>query len=492
MNRLFDEAIKRFPNKEFMMGASRLDLYKKSLDIRERLRARGVGAQDRIGLMAPKDPGWVAAVMACSSMRCVLVPVPETENGRSLLARSATAAIIHRDGAIESSKKKAEETFPARDDALLLYTSGSTSRPKGVLLSAAAVVSNLEAIDRRVGDTILPTDRSFSILPWHHCYGLVCELFYLFHKGAEIVLPSSPDLRGPALVREIRRAGPTVLYTVPRLLEKIRAADRPWLPGWLKKRLFFGPRLRMMSVGGGRCPAEIIRYFDSVLGVPVYQGYGMTETSPMIALNVPGMDREGSVGRPLDGTSVRVDPATGEILVRTPSVMEGYLTSTDPITTEPLDITDDGYLPTGDSGRLDGDGFLFVEGRLRDSFKLTNGKYVHPADVASRLMTIPGVDQALVFPSDDHSCVRCLVFTTGENDLLRRLREKNGIEWLEPYEVPREVLFLDAPLTAADGHVSLKQELVRAAVLRDLATGRIRARVVQVRSCHAFMVTRQQ
>jgi long-chain acyl-CoA synthetase len=245
-------------------------------------------------------------------------------------------------------------------------------------------------------------------------------------------------------------------------------------------------------VGGGRCPAEIIRYFDSVLGVPVYQGYGMTETSPMIALNVPGMDREGSVGRPLDGTSVRVDPATGEILVCTPSVMKGYLTSTDPITTEPLDITDDGYLPTGDSGRLDGDGFLFVEGRLRDSFKLTNGKYVHPADVASRLMTIPGVDQALVFPSDDHSCVRCLVFTTGENDLLRRLREKNGIEWLEPYEVPREVLFLDAPLTAADGHVSLKQELVRAAVLRDLATGRIRARVVQVRSCHAFMVTRQQ
>ncbi|NDE17068.1 hypothetical protein EBZ80_19280 [bacterium] len=478
MNHFFQEAVRRFPNKEFLMGATRLDLYKMSLDIRDRLVDRGIRAQDRVGLMAPKDPGWVAGVMACAALRCVLVPVPE--NGHRLLERSATAAVLYKDGAIEWRTSTQNDTTAARDDALLLHTSGSTSRPKGVLLSSTAVLANIDAIDRRVGDSILPTDRSFSILPWHHCYGLVCEMLYLFHKGASIVLPSSPNLRGVALLRELRRARPTLLYTVPRHLEKIRAADRPWLPGWIRRNVFFGSRLRMMSVGGGACPGEIVRYFEDALGVPVYQGYGMTETSPMISLNAPGLDRMGSVGRPLHKTSIRIDETTGEILVRSPSVMEGYLASTDPVTTEPLDLTDDGFLRTGDRGRLDADGFLFVDGRLRDSFKLSNGKYVHPAEVASCLGIIPGVDQVMVFPAENHSHVRCLVRTTDEDEFLRRLREKDGIEWLERYEIPREILFLDEPLTAGDGFVSLKQELVRPAVLCGLINGKIRVRAKKI------------
>jgi long-chain acyl-CoA synthetase len=325
---------------------------------------------------------------------------------------------------------------PACDDpAAILYTSGTTGEPKGVVLTHGNVVSN--AVTLR--DLILSTERaedhrSLSFLPWAHAFGHTAELHMLIASGASMGLAQSVD----TVVDDIKDVRPTVLFAVPRVFNRIFAgvqklmADRSapirWLfrrglaaadgrargerlslSGrlllWLCDRLIFaqvrarfGGRLRFAISGAASLSRDVARFIDAI-GVAVYEGYGLTETSPIVAANVPGQRKLGSAGRPLPGVRVAIEPAPdepshGEIVVYGPNVMRGYHGC---LAETRAAFTPDGGLKTGDMGYLDEDGYLFITGRLKEQYKLSNGKYVVPSLLEERLKVSPAIANVMIY-----------------------------------------------------------------------------------------------
>jgi long-chain acyl-CoA synthetase len=243
-------------------------------------------------------------------------------------------------------------------------------------------------------------ERFLSILPLNHLYELICGLMTTLRRGASVHYADSllPD----ELVARMRAERITSLVGVPlvfRMLQRsivrevgkrgllVRAwfaasmqltalmplpLRRAWMTPVLKT---FGGHLRAAYSGGAPLPPSVARFFLR-LGLPIYQGYGLSETGPVIATNTPSANRLGSVGRPLDGVEVQI--RDGEICTRGPHVMRGYLDRAD-LTDQVLDAS--GWLRTGDLGTLDGDGFLHVTGRAKDLIVLGGGKKVHPDEI---------------------------------------------------------------------------------------------------------------
>jgi long-chain acyl-CoA synthetase len=323
---------------------------------------------------------------------------------------------------------------PPADDAIagFIYTSGTTGAPKGVLLSHLNLAANIGAVQ----DTLPFTheDRSLAFLPWAHSFGQVVELHGMCMLGGSLAL--CPDAaRLPELLVEVR---PTVLAAVPRVFNRIHEGVRrelaqhpeliqglfraglqarakvrrgqPLSTGErlrlaLATRLVFRPivarlggRLRLVCSGGAALSREVAEFIDD-LGVVVYEGYGLTETSPIATTNLPGSRRIGSVGKAIPGVRVELDfsasdePGQGEIVVFGHNVMQGYHGLPEETA---LAIGPDGGLRTGDLGRFDADGFLYVTGRLKEIYKLENGKYVSPAPLEEQLQLGPYVLQAMV------------------------------------------------------------------------------------------------
>jgi len=312
--------------------------------------------------------------------------------------------------------------------ASLIYTSGTTGEPKGVMLSHTNFCSN--ATDTCVAFDLQPSlDVALSFLPLSHVYGRLLDYVYLFH-GVTIAYVEEMNLVPAALV-EIR---PTVLAAVPRFFEKIyarimeqgsrlhgpkksiftwglRVAARsvPWKaagrePGlalrlqyaladkivFRKIRAATGGRLRIAFSGGGPLSQDLIEFFWSV-GVPVYQGYGLTETSPIVSSNYPA-NRVGSSGKIIPNVHVRI-AEDGEILIQGPLVMQGYYQK--PEDTRAV-LDQDGWFATGDIGYLDADGYLFITDRKKDLLKTAAGKFVAPQPIENKLKTSPYILNAMV------------------------------------------------------------------------------------------------
>jgi len=312
--------------------------------------------------------------------------------------------------------------------ASIIYTSGTTGEPKGVMLTHSNFCSNAEDVGC---DFSLRSaeDVAISFLPLAHVYGRTLDYLYLF-QGVPIAYIEVVENLAQALP-EIR---PTVMAAVPRVFEKIYAklmeqgsaqtgfkrkifvwaidvAQRAayWRCGegeagpllklqWkLADRLVYckiregtGGRLRIVSSGGAPLARELAEFFWAV-GIPIYQGYGLTETSPIVSSNFPH-NRVGSSGRPIPNCEVKVAD-TGEILVRGPMVMQGYYKRPD-ATQEVVD--DDGWFHTGDIGYLDTDNYLFITDRLKDLLKTSAGKFVAPQPIENSLKTSPYILNAMV------------------------------------------------------------------------------------------------
>lgn len=318
-----------------------------------------------------------------------------------------------------------------------IYTSGTTGKPKGVLLSHRNIVSNINGVSRFF--PIDERDISVSFLPWAHSFGQTCELHMLISRGAAIAIAESVE----KLVDNFAEVRPTLIFAVPRIfnriydgLQKKIAAD-----GGLKKVLFeaairnvdkrraleaegktsalvetkhklldklvfskvrdrFGGRLRYAVSGGAALAPEVAEFIDK-LGIFVCEGYGLTETSPIVTSNRPGARKIGSVGKPIDGVEVIIDTsvvdeegsADGEIVVRGPNVMMGYHNL--PEETASV-MREDGAFRTGDLGRLDEDGYLYITGRIKEQYKLENGKYVVPAPLEDLLQLSGYISQAFI------------------------------------------------------------------------------------------------
>ena len=319
-----------------------------------------------------------------------------------------------------------------------IYTSGTTGNPKGVLLTHRNLAYNVSAVHEVFQ---METDeRSLSFLPWAHSFGQTCELHGGISMGTSIGLAEAIDKLIPNLA-EVR---PTLFFSVPRVFNRIydglhaRMAEE----GGLKKRLFdaaietaerrkalaeegkrslwvdlklkvldalvfskvrerFGGRLKFAFSGGAAISKEVAEFIDN-LGIMVYEGYGLSETSPIATANYPGARKIGSVGKPIPGVEIEIDvaatedPEQGEVIIWGHNVMKGYHNLEKANNEVLLEKGGMRGFRSGDMGRIDLEGFLYITGRVKEQYKLLNGKYVVPTPIEEKLKLSPYIANAMV------------------------------------------------------------------------------------------------
>jgi long-chain acyl-CoA synthetase len=404
------------------------------------------------------------------------------------------------------------------DTATILYTSGTTGDPKGVMLSHNNLTSNIRAASQ-----VLPLDHqdtSLSFLPLSHVFQRMVD-YLLFHKGCTIVYARSLE----TVPEDLKLVRPTIVVSVPRLYEKVYArvtsatGAKGALVGWargvgrrwadyrlagkeppaslrlryaLARRLVFskisdavGGRLRYFVSGGAPLSPEINTFFFSA-GIMILEGYGLTETSPVTNVNTPrdfpAEFRIGTVGKPVPGTEIRI-AEDGEILVRGPQVMKGYYNR--PADTREA-IDEEGWFHTGDVGELDEDGFLRITDRKKDLIVTAGGKNVAPQPIENRLKQNPFFDQP-VLVGDRERFITLLAVPdfealeawtreqgiSGDRRTLladervgRKLHsEMTGtLSELARYEMPKKLVILDTPFTIEDGSLTPTQKVKRRVV----------------------------
>ncbi len=399
---------------------------------------------------------------------------------------------------IASYRLRASQVLPGQL-ASIIYTSGTTGEPKGVMLTHTNFCSNA----RDVGaDFALRSkeDVAISFLPLAHVYGRTLDYLYLF-QAVPIAYVEVVDHLAQAL-KEIR---PTVMAAVPRVFEKIfaklmeqgsretglkrkifdraiRTAEKTalWKCGeanvnpflklqWsLADKLVYskiregtGGRLRIVASGGAPLSKSLAEFFWAV-GIPIYQGYGLTETSPIVSSNYP-KNRVGSSGKPIPNCEIRI-ASDGEIQVRGPMIMQGYFKRPE-ATREVLD--DDGWFSTGDIGYLDKDNYLFITDRKKDLLKTAGGKFVAPQPIENALKTSPYILNAMVI-GDKRKFIVALV-VPNPTTIAAKVAEQ-GISFRNNAEMaanPAVRSLLDAEIQRLTIHLAQYETIKRFAILPD-------------------------
>ncbi|NMP23399.1 long-chain fatty acid--CoA ligase [Sulfobacillus sp. DSM 109850] len=520
--------------------------------IAQGLKRLGVGVGDRVGLISATRPEWVIADLAVLTLDAVTVPIypsvpadqvayivedagmkwviAENERLAAKVPSGIQVIVIEppSHGAARSfwslaSYQSSEMLIPAhgRDDlATLVYTSGTTGLPKGVMLSHGNILSNIEDIEAVLAEVpnaeVTPRDVVLSFLPLSHILERMTHLFFL-GQGAEVAYARSTD----HLPEDMKAVRPTLMVSVPRVFEKIytqvwatvhgqsptrqrlfelavnlgraryqRLSTGQSVSGWMNAaygffdRLVFeqirqavGGRLRMVISGGAPLASEIGQFFFAV-GVPVLEGYGLTETSPVLAVNVLPVPRYGTVGRPLPRVQIAI-AADGEILARGPNISAGYWNRPE----DTRAAFQDGWFHTGDVGQLTGDGYLKVTDRKKYLLVLSTGKNVAPQAVEQKLILSPLIEQAVVLGNRKKFVSALLFLEPGEVARWAQKEEKPGDygDWLQdpdlmayvmkevervseglaPFERPKKVRFIPKPLSQEAGDLtpSLKVKL---------------------------------
>lgn len=378
---------------------------------------------------------------------------------------------------LDSGKAAALLAPQPGDVAGFIYTSGTTGTPKGVVLSHANVASNVAAVHEIF--PIEPDDRSLSFLPWAHVFGQTVELHVLLSCGASMGICESVD----KIIANLAEVRPTLLFSVPRIFNKLYAAvqkqiaDKPaFIQSMVKEalratakqrdgaslglldrlvltltdrlvfskvRARFGGRLKYAFSGGAAISREVAEFIDS-LGVTVYEGYGLTETSPIATANYPHHRKIGSVGRALPGVRIEIDSSPGggekggyregEILIYGPNVMVGYHNRPEETAAVLIgaatvgDPSRDRGFRSGDMGYLDADGFLYITGRIKEQYKLENGKYVVPTPIEEQLKLSPYIANVMVYGDNRPFNVALIVANV---DAVKGWAAKNGLAGLD-------------------------------------------------------------
>ncbi len=342
-----------------------------------------------------------------------------------------------------------ERRFDARIDAgsaeeirMLIYTSGTTGTPKGAMISHRNVLFMLDRGDRVLD--VHADDEQLCFLPLSHILERLISVELPIYKGVRVNFAESPE----TVFDNLREISPHAFTAVPRLWEKLysaisdqrreataigrwafaralkaghayRAAETPGLALRLRyafwdllvlrnlRQLIGMGRIRRATTGAAPIAPDLIRWFQAI-GVPLYEGYGMTETTGIISVNTPERSRIGSVGAPLPDTEVRIAEG-GEILVRGQHVFEGYWKRPEQTAEE----VRDGWLHTGDSGRLD-EGMLTITGRIKDIIITAGGKNIAPAEIESKLKFSPYIADA-VLVGDQRKYLTCLIMIDRDN-----------------------------------------------------------------------------
>ena len=439
-------------------------------------------------------------------------------------------AAVEKKGA---SKPVAAERPKPDDIAELIYTSGTTGNPKGVLLSHGNFTSNSLAGIKMYPELKQHEVITLAILPWAHSYGQTAELFAMINLGGTMGLAESAS----TIVNDIVQVKPTFLVAVPRVFNRIY--DGLWTKmnkeGGLAKTLFvmgieaarkrrelaaegksdfmtnlkytvgdkivfkkirerLGGRLMGSMSGSAAMNPEIAQFFFDI-GIPIYDCYGLTETSPAATMNASFDYRLGSVGKAIDKVKIVIDSSVveegatdGEVIVYGPNVMKGYHNR--PEDTKAT-MTEDGGFRTGDRGRLDKDDFLYITGRIKEQYKLENGKFCFPVALEEEICLVHFVQQAVIYGLNRPFNI-CIVVPDAEV-LLSYAREKglpqdmktlvarqdiinmiseNTTNHLKgkfgSYEIPKKFLLLPEPFSVDAGTLTQTLKLKRNVVINKL------------------------
>jgi long-chain acyl-CoA synthetase len=439
------------------------------------LIGKGIKKGDKVAIISENRPEWCATYLAISLSGAVAVPIDAQlgqEEIKNLLHDSESKAGFFSERIKENIKKAIEDLvthyslsitqvnfdsqefnnmcsnpeiteYPEvseQDVASLIYTSGTTGIPKGVELTHKNFCSDAESLIQ--AGIVTHNDNVLSVLPLHHTYPFMCTFLVPVFLGASITYPES--LKGPEIMTAIKEKRVSVFVGVPRLFELIRNGminKMKQLPVPVSVMLFgflgicgklrgntgvnlgkiifrsahkpFGRGFRFFASGGAKLDPEVIKDLESV-GFTVLEGYGLTETSPVVTFNPISKRKGGSAGKPLPSVMIKIvdtkggDVAAvmkeGEIAIKGPMVMKGYFKN--------LNLTDQvmlkGWFLSGDMGYLDRDGYLFITGRLKDVIVLSSGENVYPEDLERQYMKIPLIKEICIVGVEERGIAESL------------------------------------------------------------------------------------
>ena len=446
--------------------------------VQEMLLSAGLKPGDKVALLSSSMPNWGVCYFAVTTAGMVVVPLMPDFTGEeldSLLKHSESKALLVSDKLYtklskdsvaklnivirtknlsiisQTVKEQGSKTIPQPEDlAAIIYTSGTTSKPKGVMLTHFNLASNASLCN--VLFPIREDDVTLSVLPMSHTYECTLGLLLIFSGGGRMTYlekPPTPSVLLPAL----RKVRPTIFLIVPLIIEKVYNSQvkskftankfistlygvgfiRRILHRIASKKLMkaFGGRIRFLGIGGSKLHIDTETFLYEG-GFPYAIGYGLTETAPMAAGQIPGKCRIGATGPAMQGVQIRLDnvnPETGlgEVVINSPSVMQGYYKN--PEATAEV-FTKDGWFRSGDLGEFDKDGYLYIKGRLKNMIVGASGENIYPEDIESVLNTYAYVSESIVIEQDGH----LVALVHYDSEAIERLKN----EWMERWEISRD------------------------------------------------------
>ena len=505
---MFEEAIQHYGDKPALAHKPKGDTYQDisytelgaSVDAFSRgLHALGVEKDDRIALLSENRPEWAITDFGSLKVGAVTVPMFSTltaaqvsyilkDSGSKVICVSTESqlkkvlsirddvpslehiivfdpiegetpeGVTEFEAICKSTGETPDNTTSEDDIATIIYTSGTTGNPKGVMLTHANFIFNLQACKSLI--EVRETDVLLSFLPLSHVFERLGGHYVPLFSGSKIAYAESTF----TVARNMQEVSPTVMLSVPRLYEtmhdRVLSAVQAGSP--LKQKIFHwgvsvgsavsasiqqgknpspllklkqsiadklvfaklkaatGGRLRFFVSGGAALPQAIAEFFHAA-GILILEGYGLTETSPVISMNYPGKWRFGTVGEPVPGIEVRI-AEDGEILTRGPHVMKGYFNNA----AETAEVIDaDGWFYTGDIGIIDADGFVKITDRKKNIIVLSNGKNVAPQPIESELVQSPFISQILLIGNERKNLAALIV---PNFDALKAWAAENDVE----------------------------------------------------------------
>ena len=421
----------------------------------QRLRASGIRKGDKVLIWSENRPGWIGALWGCILDGVVLVPLDYRVSAEFLLSIAklvdAKALLIGDDVSspadfaapiwhLSEIEQQSVETLEpiadiAPDDTVqIVFTSGATAEPKGVVITHRNLLANMVPVEREIdkykkyGRPFFPL-RFLNLLPLSHLFGQSMATYMPPMLAGVVIFMKS--FEPGEIVRQIHNRRVSVLVCVPKMLEVLRGyvtsrfpetADPtvrgPWWVQWWRFRRVhraLGFKFWAFVVGAAPLDSELEQFW-SRLGFLVIQGYGLTETAPIVTLNHPFHARKGTVGKPIAGVEIKIAP-DGEILVRGPNVTSGYYHSASA-------ALDDGWLHTGDLGELAQDGNLMVHGRKKEVIVTPEGLNVYPEDIERVLEKIAGVKEAAVVGPDRVHAILVLEPGTSQEEVANAANQK--------------------------------------------------------------------
>ncbi len=437
------------------------DLRAHARQIRTSLARQGLAKGDRILLLAENQPEWGIAYLGAVSLGMVVVPLDRQTPGAEVMRVAAfveTKHLLTSTKSFESLRKqvgedisdlcplsinnfalpldadpasgmpyKEEEVEPRvevkpEDLASIIFTSGTTVEPKGVMLTHGNFIANVKG----TAEVLAPyeTDQFLSVLPMNHALEFTCGFLMPIFGGSTVSFVTA--LKSNVILGTMRETGTTCMLGVPRLFKlfhdgikkeiKKAGAITSGVVGALKtvshashavtgvnsgRKLFakvhenFGGKIRVFVSGGAALDPEIFEDFQT-MGFPICEGYGLTETAPVLTVNPLEQTKSGAVGPPLPNVEIRLEnqdaTGVGEIVSRGPTIMDGYYKNEEATNS----VLKDGWFHTGDLGRLDDDGYLFITGRVKDLIVTPAGKNVYPDEVEMLYRDLPGMKEMTV------------------------------------------------------------------------------------------------